>query len=113
MANLLASQVQLQGGASNLAGDEFFSGGVKGRAIITRRLKITGGVAGGQTNQITASVLGFKKLLGCSNIWDAQNNRVVRATIDPVNNIVLLGLIAGDGAVDVTHVASYITVWGT
>ena len=112
MADLLSSQVTLAGGSTNLAGDEFFAG-EKARAVFARRIKLTGGTCGSAANKIGAAALGFKKLVDCSSLWDANASKLYRAGVDPVNNNILLAAVASDTPADVTHVSSFITVWGT
>lgn len=82
--------------------------------IVVRRLKLTLTGQGGQTNTIGAHALGFATLVGCSTLFDATNSKGYPATIDPVNNLLILcDGAAAPAPVDVTTTAAYITVWGT
>lgn len=77
--------------------------------LVVRRMKLTLTGQGGQTNSIGAAALGFSLLVGCSSLFDKQNNLSYPATIDPVANTIVLG----NGApTDVTSNAAHITVWG-
>jgi len=88
--------------------------GHKGSGIIARSLVLTLTGQGGQTNTIGASALGFTTLTGCTNLFDATNAKVYPATIDPINNVVILANGSDAPApVDVTTTAAYITVTGT
>jgi hypothetical protein len=107
MADLLASQVTLQG---SLAESEFYS---SKQGNVVRRVKITGGTAGGATNRITAASLGLKKLVGCTSLFDAAGSKIYPAAVDPVNNILVLGSGTPPlSPTDLAHTNSVVTVWG-
>jgi hypothetical protein len=110
MATLAKSAVALYNTASEgIAAAEFH---MNRPSLVVRRLTLTLTGQGGQTNTITAHALGFSKLVSCSALWDATNSKGYPATIDPVNNIlILLDGSAAPAPVDVTATA-YITVWG-
>lgn len=83
-------------------------------SLVVSRLTLVLTGQGGLTNTITAHALGFGTLVGCCDLFDATNSKGYPATIDPVNNIlVLLDGSAAPAPVDVTSSAAYITVWGT
>lgn len=113
MAALAASAVALVN--ERLYGPgEFFPAGKDNKAIITRRLLLTLTGQGGQSNTIGASALGFDRLLSVSSLFDDENNKIYPATIDVVNNLVILADgSAAPAPVDVTSNAAYITVTGT
>lgn len=80
---------------------------------LTSRLKLVLTGQGGQTNTISATALGFSKLLFASTLWDATNSKGYPVVIDPVNNLLLL--LDGSAApapIDVTTTAAYLTVTG-
>lgn len=108
MAALPPSAVSLQ--PTSLGEAEFWS--AKRRGMFTRRIKLTNATAGGATNTIGAVALGFIKLVSCSALFDATNNKVIPATVDPVNNVILLGAGASLAVGDVTGVTGYISVSG-
>ena len=107
MADLAATAVSLY--PADLAAAEYFP---KGRRTFTRRIKLTGITQGGATNRLTASALGFTKLVGCSCFHDTTGGKIVPATVDPVNNVILLGAGAANAIGDVTATTGYITVEG-
>lgn len=88
-------------------------GGLGQRGVVTKRLKLVLTGQGGASNTIGATALGFKTLIGCSNLYDATNGKLYQAAVDPVNNVVLLSAIAADTVADVTTTAAYINVTGT
>lgn len=95
-------------------GSAEFIGGLGGvRGTVTKRLKLVLTGQGGASNTIGAAALGFKTLIGCSNLYDATNGKVYRAVVDPVNNVILLAAVAGDVVADITTTAAYINVTGT
>lgn len=107
MATLAKSAVALYG---SLPANQFHT--IK-EELVYRRLTLTLTGQGGQTNTITAAALGFDTLISCSSLWDATNSKGYPATIDPVNNLlILLDGSAAPAPVDVTATA-YITVLGT
>jgi hypothetical protein len=64
---------------------------------------------GGRVNTIKAAVLGFYKLLACSNGCDGLTGVVYEAAVDPVKNI----LIVGNPEIgDVVSLNFYVTVEG-
>jgi hypothetical protein len=77
-----------------------------------RRVKLTAATAGGATNTIGAAALGFTKLVDCGSLFDATNNKVIPAVVDPVNNVILLGAGTTLAVGDVTAVTGYINVIG-
>jgi hypothetical protein len=84
------------------------------KGVFTRRIKLTNITQGGSTNKLTAAALGFKKLVSCSPYYQTSGTPTVfPATVDPVNNIILLAA-PGTGAIaDVSASTGYITVMGT
>lgn len=78
-----------------------------------RRLKLVLTGQGGATNTIGAAALGFKKLTDCSQLFDVTGAKVIPATVDPVNNVILLGAPGTGVPTDVTTTVAYIMVWGT
>lgn len=110
MAALAPTAVSLY--PTNIGTSEFSMFGPGGTRLLVRRLKLVLTGQGGATNTIGATALGFKTLVRCSNLYDATNGKTYRATIDPVNNVILLAAIAADTVADVTTTAAYITVEG-
>lgn len=108
MADLAPSAVSLQ--PTSLGEAEFWL--TKRRGLFLRRIKLTGVTVGGATNRITASALGFTKLVYCTNFHDTTGSRVIPAVVDPVNNIVLLGAGTTLAIGDVTTTTGYISVAG-
>lgn len=108
MADLASSAVSLQ--PTSLAEAEFWV--TKRRGLFMRRIKLTSVSVGGATNRITASALGFTKLVSCSSLFDSTNNKIIPATVDPVNNIILLGAGAAGAVGDLAAVTGYISVQG-
>ncbi len=108
MADLAASAVSLTP-ATDLGAAEFYQ---EGRAYFTRRIKLTSVSVGGATNKITASALGFKKLISCGSFFDSTNAKIIPAAVDPINNIILLGAGSSLAVGDLSSVTGYITVWG-
>lgn len=108
MADLAASAVSLT--PTSLSEAEFWL--TKRRGLFMRRIKLTGVTAGGATNRITASALGFTKLVYCGALFDSTNNKIIPATVDPVNNVILLGAGASLAVGDVAAVTGYISVAG-
>lgn len=95
--------------SDNIEAAEWASPGKGNRGVYTRRFLLTINGQGGRTNYISAAVLGFAKLLGCSNGYDGGTGVVHRAAIDPVKNIVIVGdPIIGD----IVALNFYITVEG-
>ena len=108
MADLLASQVSLT--PVDLRSGEFWE---EARKVFTRRVKLTNVSVGGATNRILASALGFKTIVRCGSFYDSTNSKIIPAAVDPVNNIILLGVTAGTYAIgDLSSVTGYITVAG-
>ena len=111
MADLLASQVSLTPGATSLSESEFFT--ARARTLMVRRLKLTSVSVGGATNRILASACGFSKFVHCGSFYDSTNNKIIPAAVDPINNIILIGVTAGTYAIgDLSSVTGYITVYG-
>jgi len=108
MADLAASAVSLQ--PTSLGEAEFWM--TKRRGLFARRIKLTSVTQGGATNRLTASALGFTKLVNCGCFHDTTGGKVVPAVVDPVNNIILLGAGAANAIGDVTATTGYITVVG-
>lgn len=109
MADLSASAVSLF--PASFAESEFYT---SKKSAFTRRIKLTNITQGGNTNRLTASALGFKKLITCSPYYQTSGTPTVfAATVDPVNNIILLAT-PGTGAIaDVSGSTGYIVVTGT
>jgi hypothetical protein len=109
MADLSPSAVSLFPASFREA--EFY---VSQKGAFTRRIKLTSITQGGNTNRLTAAALGFKKLLSCSPYYQTSGTPTVfPATVDPVNNIIVLGA-PGTGAIaDVSASTGYITVTGS
>jgi hypothetical protein len=107
MADLAASAVSLS--PTDLDSGEFW---IEGRQVLIRRLKLTAVSVGGATNKIIASALGFKKLAWCSSFFDATNNKIIPAMVDPVNGNILLGAGSTLAVGDLSSVTGYITVAG-
>jgi hypothetical protein len=108
MADLASSQVSLQ--PTSLSEAEFWL--TKRRGLFMRRVKLTNVTVGGAANRITAAALGFKKLVSCDSLFDSTNNKIIPATVDPVNNVVLLGAGTTLAVGDVTGVTGYLNVAG-
>jgi hypothetical protein len=108
MADLAASAVSLT--PTSLSEAEFWL--TKRRGLFMRRIKLTGVTVGGATNRITASALGFTKLVYCGNFHDTTGGKVQPAVVDPVNNVILLGAGASNAIGDVTTTTGYISVAG-
>src|SRR6478736_6008991 len=108
MADLASSAVSLQ--PASLGEAEFWM--TKRRGLFSRRIKLTGVTQGGATNRLTASALGFTKVVDCGNFHDTTSGKVQPAVVDPVNNIVLLGAGAANAIGDVTATTGYIVVTG-
>lgn len=108
MADLASSAVSLT--PLSLAESEFYS---NKKGLVTRRVKLTSVSVGGATNRITAAALGLKKVVSCSSFFDSTNNKIIPATVDPVNNIILLGAGAGGAVGDLAAVTGYMTVQGS
>ena len=108
MADLSSSAVSLQ--PTSLGEAEFWL--TKRRGLFMRRIKLTNISQGGATNRITASALGFTKLVDCGEFFDSTNSKVIPAVVDPVNNIILLGAGAAGAVGDVSGVTGYINVSG-
>jgi hypothetical protein len=83
------------------------------KGVFYRRLKLVLTTQGTLANPIGAAALGFKKLVACSQLFDVTGAKVVPATVDPVNNIILLGAPGTGTPTDVATTVAYITVWGT
>ena len=107
MADLAATAVSLYPADASAA--EYYP---QGRRIFTRRIKLTGITQGGATNKLTATALGFTKLVDCGCFHDTTAGKVVPAVVDPVNNIILLGAGAANAIGDVTTTTGYINVSG-
>lgn len=108
MADISSSAVSLQ--PTSLGEAEFWL--TKRRGLFLRRIKLTSITGGGATNRITASALGFTKLVWCSAFQDSTNSKIIPAAVDPVNNIILLGAGAAGAVGDVSAVTGYISVAG-
>ena len=108
MPDLAANAVSLTP-AGDLSAGEFFQ---EGRSYFTRRVKLTSVSVGGATNKITASALGFNKLIDCGSFFDSTNNKVIPAAVDPIHNNILLGAGASLAVGDLSTVTGYITVSG-
>lgn len=108
MANLSSSAVSLN--PTSLGEAEFWL--TKRRGLFMRRIKLTGVSVGGATNKITASALGFTKLVDCGSFFDSTNGKVIPAVVDPVNNVILLGAGASLAVGDLSSVTGYINVSG-
>lgn len=118
MAALTASAVTPFPATSTSGGPNSFAvrfpAGEGSRGVIEKQLLLVLTGQGGQTNTISASVLGFDKLISASVLWDATNSKGYPAVVDPVNNILILLSGADPQApVDVTTTAAYIRVTGT
>jgi hypothetical protein len=110
MADLASSAVSLY--PTELGAAEFFPNGKGDRTIITRRLKVVLAAQGDATDKITASALGFSKLISCSELTSASGGAILRATVEPIANIIVVGLYDSD-ATQVATGTFYITVTGT
>lgn len=99
--------------ATNARPAWWYPAGKGSREIITKSLALVLTGQGGATNTIGAAALGFTTLLECSNLIDSTNSKLYRATVDPVNNVILLAAIAADTYADITTTLAYITVTGT
>jgi len=108
MADLAASAVSLT--PTSLAEAEFWL--TKRRGLFMRRIKLTSVSVGGATNKITASALGFTKLVYCGAFFDSTNNKIIPAAVNPVNNIILLGAGSSLAVGDLSSVTGYISVAG-
>jgi hypothetical protein len=108
MADLAASAVSLTP-STDLSASEFYQ---EGRSYFTRRIKLTSVSVGGATNRITASALGFNKLIDCGSSFDSTNNKIIPAAVDPINNIILLGAGSSLAVGDLSSVTGYIVVTG-
>lgn len=86
MADLAASAVSLY--PTELGAAEFWPNGKGDRTLIGRRLKIVLTGQGGATNKITASALGFDKLVTCSPFTDDSGNTIYLTNVNPVTNII-------------------------
>lgn len=82
------------------------------QTVVTRRLKLVLTGQGDLTEPITAAILGFSKLISCSNLVDTANAKIYLAGIDPVANALVFAATASDSNADVTSTAAYITVTG-
>lgn len=72
MADLLASNVTVL--------DAWLTGDTSGKRNTVRRVKWTGTTAGGYTNKLLATALGFTKILRCTNILlDSATKKVYPA----------------------------------
>jgi hypothetical protein len=111
MATLAKSAVSLYGtNAAAQVNNQFHS---RAEALVWRRLKLVLTGQGGQTNTITARVLGFAVIVNCSTLFDDTNNKGYPAAVDPVTNtIVLFDGSAAPAPVDVTSSEAYISVLG-
>lgn len=108
MADLASSAVSLT--PTSLSEAEFWL--TKRKGLFMRRIKLTSVTVGGATNKITASALGFTKLVYCGNFHDTTGTRVIPAVVDPINNIILLGAGTTLAVGDVTTTTGYISVAG-
>lgn len=110
MGNLAASAVSVV--------SSYTMGGTSGKRAVCRRLRLALSGQGTATNQITASVLGFKAMDGCTNLYDSNNVAVYPATLNEDGSLLLLSdpAQATDAdrpdAADLTIDPAYITVWG-
>lgn len=109
MADLEASAVSVY---PTDGSGEFFPYGKDNRDVIGRRLKLVLTGQGSTTNKITASALGFTKLLTVTSLYAPTEVLVLPAAVDPINNIIVLGDL--DNSVgDVISVGAYLVVTGT
>ena len=83
------------------------------KGIFYRRMKLVLTGQGTAANSIGAAALGFKKLVSCSQLFDVTGAKVIPATVDPVNNVILLGAPGTGKPTDVTTTVAYIMVWGS
>lgn len=83
------------------------------KGIFFRRLKLVLTGQGTAANSIGAAALGFKKLVSCTQLFDVTGAKVIPATVDPVNNVILLGAPGTGVPTDVTTTVAYIMVWGS
>jgi hypothetical protein len=88
---------------------EWASPGKGNRTVYTRRFLLNVNGQGGRVNTIKATVLGFSKLVGCSNGCDSVTGVVYSAAVDPVKNIMLIGTPT---IKDVVSLNFYVTVEG-
>ena len=88
---------------------EWASPGKGNRVVYTRRFLLNINGQGGRSNTIKAAVLGFSKLLGCSNGCDSETGIVYSTSVDPINNVVLIGTPTIG---DVVSLNFYVTVEG-
>lgn len=91
----------------------WYPAGKGSREIVSKSLLLVLTGQGGATNTIGAAALGFTTLLDCSNLIDSTNSKLYLASVDPVNNVILLAATAADTYADITTTAAYITVTGT
>lgn len=83
------------------------------KGMFYRRLKLVLTGQGTAANPIGASALGFRKLVSCSQLLDVTGNKVIPASVDTTNNIILLGAPGTGTPTDVTTTVANIVVWGT
>lgn len=113
MANLASSAV--------VVNNSYLFGGTVGKRTIMRNLTLTLTGQGGSTNLITAAVLGFNKIEGCTNGYASPATVVSCYPAVPAPDGSALYLIdltqatdANRAAVaDLTSITLTISVWGT
>jgi hypothetical protein len=95
--------------ADEVGASEWASPGKGNRGVYTRRFLLNINGQGGRVNTIKAAVLGFYKLLACSNGCDGLTGVVYEAAVDPVKNILIVGT---PEIGDVVSLNFYVTVEG-
>ncbi len=84
MADLLASNVTIL--------ESWRTGATNGKRNIVRHVKWTGTTAGGGTNKLLASALGFTKIIKCSSVLlDATSKVIVPASPSSDGSQILTG----------------------
>jgi hypothetical protein len=90
--------------------------------LTTRVLKLVLTGEGGLTNTITAAVLGVKKILSCSNLYDKTNGVIYKAAPNETGSLLLLSattatyddpdVTVSEAIADVTTTEAYVTIVG-